>query len=865
MSTTLTSTFASDQRVSVVWSNVALVALAIVTLIVHSYNMFGFPLYLGDEGIYMSQAYAIVKMGQLTPYAYWYDHAPAGWILLAAWSVITGGFHTFEIAIDGGRALMLLLHVISNVLLFRVVLRLTNNPFAAIAAGLLYALSPLVIIYGRMVLLDNIMVFWALLATMLMLQNDGRLWPVFYSGVCLGLAVLTKESAILLFPAFFYAVWTQIAKHHLRFARAAWIFGALATISLYFLYATLRKELLDFSFSSPLSGDSESVTLLGAMFWQMSRTGGAPWDPSSDFYQALTTTWIIRDPWLLGIGVVATLWNLIRGNHQRRFVALLSVCAILGVARGTEVLDFYIIPLLPFMALNAGLALADLVTLARAPALMPAFVVAAIAIGWFNLDGQREIFTLNLTTTQRQALAWVQDHVPADAQIIVDDDLWVNMRDGGPGKPDFLGTHSHWKVANDPAVYEDLFKEDWRNIDYLIMTPGLEQIFEQDEGKLTYEAYSRSTPIESFSVGDAAIEIRKVNHSGIAVNEIVRSSYASFRDRFIEDGQVRPVEGYTTAQDQATAMLMAVWMDDRETFDDVWTWTRLNLQNDTRLLYHTNEPGVQPRSATDADTDAALALLLAERRWNDASYGRAGVEIVQKIWEQSVVEINGAFYLAAGDWAVSDEQVIFAPATFAPYAYHFFAEVDPEHDWQNVLDTNYQLLADVTNDQLGERRSAGLPPAYVGINRADGSLMPNPPAAPTRGNTFDEMAAQVYWRVALDEQWHEEGRATSFLTASRFLHNEWEDKGEMASSYAHTGTPETKTESLVLYSAVLPKFLVEEPQIAHELYATKLAAAFTRTASGNQWGSGTDIAEQRWAWLATGFYNGTLTYEWDNQ
>jgi endo-1,4-beta-D-glucanase Y len=862
MQTTFIPTFTAARRVNVLWSNVALGILALVALLVHSYNMFGFPLYLGDEGIYMSQAYATLKLGQITPYAYWYDHAPAGWILIAVWSIFTGGFHTFGTAIAGGRVLMLLLHVASLVLLFRVALRLTANTFVATAVGLLYALSPLAVIYGRMVLLDNIMVFWALLAMVLLLRHNGKIWPLLYSGGCFGMAVLSKESAILFMPAFLYGLWTLVEKHHARFARAAWLFAALGTISLYFLYAALRKELIDWSFSTPLAVGNRAVTLFGAILWQMNRSGGAPWDPASDFFRLLTTNWFIKDPWLIGLGATSTLWNLFRGDHRRRLVGLLSLLAILGVMHGGVVLDFYIIALLPFLALNVGLAAEDLASLMHASALLPAMIVAAMVIGWVNLDRQHDLFTLDLTTTQRQALSWVQEHVPPKAQLLIDDDLWVDLRDGVTGKPSFPGAHSHWKVANDPAVYHDLFHDDWHNIDYLIMTPGLDKIYTQERDKLTYAAYSHSTPVAHFDVGGAAVEIRKVDNAGIAAQETLAQSYRSFRARFIHDGQVRPERGYVDARDQATGMLMAVWMDDQKTFNDLWDWTRMHLQSANGLLYQTNQPGARLQTTTDADTDTALALLLAERRWSDASYGRYGKQIVAAIWDHEVVEIAGAPYLAAGDWAVTEKQVIFAPATFAPYAYHFFAVADPQHNWWYLLATNYRFLSAISSAQLGVDPSAGLPPAYLGIDRDSGAFLPNPAGAPA-ANNFDEQAAQAYWRVGLDAQWHDDARADRFLTASGFLHDEWQAKGNLAASYSHLGKPQTRAENLILYSAVLPKFMIEDPAAAHQLYATKLTTAFNQGQNEGQWGDGSDIAQQRWAWLATGLYANALQYQWN--
>src|SRR5579872_6679533 len=90
-----------------------LLALVGICLISHGLNMFQYPSFTGtdDEGIYASQAWAILREGQLSPYTYVYDHVPGGWILVALWMAITGDPHAFGSAIDSGRVLMLLLHV----------------------------------------------------------------------------------------------------------------------------------------------------------------------------------------------------------------------------------------------------------------------------------------------------------------------------------------------------------------------------------------------------------------------------------------------------------------------------------------------------------------------------------------------------------------------------------------------------------------------------------------------------------------------------------------------------------------------------------------------------------------------------------
>ena len=141
-------------------------------------------------------------------------------------------------------------------------------------------------------------------------------------------------------------------------------------------------------------------------------------------------------------------------------------------------------------------------------------------------------------------------------------------------------------------------------------------------------------------------------------------------------------------------MLRAVWSGDRDGFYRAWNWTRANLANADGLLAWRWRQGdvADPRTSTDADTDTALALLMASKRWNDFSLYQAGVGMVRSIWQREVVQINGAPHLTAGDWAAAGPVVAVNPSHFAPYAYHVFKEVDNDHVWLGLIDLGYRGL-----------------------------------------------------------------------------------------------------------------------------------------------------------------------------
>src|ERR1041384_5538700 len=86
-------------------------AILLLTGLAHGINLFRFPFFHDDEGIYISQAWAVLTEGRLAPYTYWYDHAPLGWLQLAAWGLLSGGLFTCGSAVESGRVLMLLVQL----------------------------------------------------------------------------------------------------------------------------------------------------------------------------------------------------------------------------------------------------------------------------------------------------------------------------------------------------------------------------------------------------------------------------------------------------------------------------------------------------------------------------------------------------------------------------------------------------------------------------------------------------------------------------------------------------------------------------------------------------------------------------------
>ncbi len=865
---------------------VIVAVLMAVALVAQGLNMFHYPAFTftDDEGIYLSQAWAVVREGRLSPYTYVYDHAPVGWLQIAGWMGLTGGPHTFGSPVNSGRILMLLLHLAMVPILYQLARKLRVSPPLAALAVALFSLSPLALFYQRLVLIDTVMLFWALLSINLLLDGWGRLSRVVLSGACFGIAILSKETALFLLPALGFIALKQRRRHQGQFGVGSWLVAMIAVISFYPLFAWLKGELLSTgqvaSFSSVNGYANASVSLLDSAWWQLRRSGGGMFNPHNQFWTLVGMDWLHRDPILFIGGATASVLNLARGigwrlrrHRQALATGLLGVLPLLYLARGGLVLNYAVLFAIPFFCLNIAVLLQPFAN--RLPA--PAVGICALAIplallaGYWHAGTLQPLYTQQPDTPGHDAVAWIKQNVPTDSLIITRDDLWTNLHEPGDGGPGFPGAHSHWKVAADPAIRRDVFHDDWHTVDYLVMTPGLEQEFASSNDTVALDALKHAHRVKQWSAdaGPAdlhpvqVIELWKVDKADGTDARLLQTSATGLTNRFERDGAYVAADGTVTSEAQSYTMLRAVWSDDRATFDRAWGWTNTNLMRpDGLLAWQWRKGAVQDaNSAADADTDTALALLLAGKRWNDSSLIDAGTQLSRAIWNHEVATINGSPYLTAGNWAPNAPVVALNPSYFAPYAYRIFHEVDPGPDWQGVIDSGYQMLFDTSRSTFGASHSAGLPPDWVGIDRRSGTLVPFVFTA-TDAARYGYDAARTYWRVALDLRWSGDGRAQAYLQQAGFLRDEVNRKGYVSAVYAHDGSIITESPSMVSTAGAVAALLTLDPTTANALYARRIVGAMDHDRAGAYWDDPNALYTQEWGWFATALYNDALPDLW---
>ena len=459
-----------------------LVAIALLAAVPHALNMWSYPAFTiaDDEGIYVSQAISWLHTGALAPYTYSYDHAPGGWIQIAVFYALTGGPATFGMPIDGARVLMLLLHVGSALLLFRIARRLGASMLAAGIVVAFFSVSPLAIFYQRMVLLDNIMVFWLLVSLALALDARSRAW-IAASGIAFGIAVLSKETAVLLAPFLLVLAWQTSGW------RGVLMWSGAATLAVlpYPLYALSRGELLpvaDPYLPYVMPNDASArPSLISTLLWQLSRPGGGTFSFTNDFFYYLRSDWLWRDVVLLPLGLGTIIVNVYRGLRQRPSLvaAIAGLIPCLYLARGGIIFVYYIVFALPFLALNLGLALDAVLRQlepVRARLLGASLLVLLVGIYW-GRGTLAPLYTQHPDAPGREAAAWIKTYVPASATIVGRDDLLAYLREPLDG-PAYPGFQVHWQVANDRNVPWS-FGYDWSQIDYLVVDPHELSDFEE--------------------------------------------------------------------------------------------------------------------------------------------------------------------------------------------------------------------------------------------------------------------------------------------------------------------------------------------------------------------------------------------------
>jgi hypothetical protein len=328
--------------------------------------------------------------------------------------------------------------------------------------------------------------------------------------------------------------WLHVPRPNRRLCLAALLGTAALFGSFYLLYAILTGEL----FPGP-----GHVSLIGAIEWQLfQRSGsGSVFNPHSGADSRISS-WLRVDPWLLGLGLCLSPIGL--AARRLRGITLAYLTFVVEPLRGGYLPATFVTGALPFAALVAATSTeatwrwASVEMPIRLDALRRALgkrrggfhrqraigrhlgqvgvlavlgvVLAFLVPRWWSGDGQA--FTANENVAETQAASWVARHIPRNAVVVTDDDIWPELVDDG-----FPPKHVvwFWELDLDPEV-QARFPEGWRQVDWVVssLTLRANVIPREQELHSLVQVLVHSVPVVRFGSGGTWITIRRVVHHG---------------------------------------------------------------------------------------------------------------------------------------------------------------------------------------------------------------------------------------------------------------------------------------------------------------------------------------------------------------
>lgn len=259
-----------------------------------------------------------------------------------------------------------------------------------------------------------------------------------------------------------------------------------------------------------------------------------------------------------------------------------------------------------------------------------------------------------------------------------------------------------------------------------------------------------------------------------AESEHVRAAYRAFYDATVTSegagGYLRikkpdsgSVIGSTVSEGIGYGMLLAVYMDDQNLFDNLWKYEQSHLDANGLMDWEIGPDNKVTSggagAATDGDEDMAWALIMADRQWGGSgalsdSYLNHAKKLIDLIFTYEV-DVGRNYLLRPGDkWGNVDVTNI---SYFAPAYFRVFGQVTGKVDeWNKVIAGNYDILERSLNSTSGNQDN-GLVPAWCD---STGKPVVAYSGAPTH---FQNDSTRTPFRVGQDYCYFGEARAKSYL------------------------------------------------------------------------------------------------------
>ena len=206
----------------------------------------------------------------------------------------------------------------------------------------------------------------------------------------------------------------------------------------------------------------------------------------------------------------------------------------------------------------------------------------------------------------------------------------------------------------------------------------------------------------------------------------VTRAWGMFKERFVKGARIVDTGngGVSHSEGQGIGLLAAVQSGDRQSFDEMYAWTRATLRRPYDSLHAWRYKPDMPNhvddlnNATDGDLLITLALFLAAERWDVTAYYNTAMALTRDIHSALLRETRHGLVLLPGVSGFTERSRV----TVNP-SYYVFPAIQrmklemPSPEWDRVIADGLALMRD---GRFGQHQ---LPPDWLSVHAVE-PLMP---------------------------------------------------------------------------------------------------------------------------------------------
>jgi endoglucanase len=278
----------------------------------------------------------------------------------------------------------------------------------------------------------------------------------------------------------------------------------------------------------------------------------------------------------------------------------------------------------------------------------------------------------------------------------------------------------------------------------------------------------------TFTAESEAKNTHNLIYSESKLRKVVQNTWKYYKKTsMLDDNKViDKADKSITIEAQSYAMLRAMMMEDKNTFDKIFSWTKEKMQvrpEDKLFAFRIrpdslgNYTQIDISNATDGDLDVGLALMSADKKWGskgEINYSEEVKTIADAIFKHRVIDINGNLTLLPFNSQKWKGLEILNPSYFSPAHYKLFYAYNPENNWLKLSYDTYNTL-----DWL--KTTSGIYSDWIIYDYSTKQFRDAQGEMGQGAHYYGYDAFRVFWRLSLDKSIFNNSNASRLLLIAK--------------------------------------------------------------------------------------------------